>query len=122
MYMFEDQVSECYTGSKARHTLIQLCGYCAFLKMLVSSKRYPILPLLIIDHISASFDDENRNGIGAILNGFVEDVKLNSVQIFLFDSASPEALSIKPNRYIKLADRGKTGFNPFMSLNRSQAG
>ena len=122
MYIVEDQDSECYTGSKARHTLLQLCGYCAFLKMLVSSKRYPISPLLIIDHISASFDDENRNGIGAILNGFVEDMELNSVQIFLFDSASPEALSIRPNRHIKLAGRGKTGFNPFISLNRPLAG
>lgn len=122
MYVVEDQVSECYTGSKARHTLLQLCGYCAFLKMLVGSKRYPILPLLIIDHVSASFDDENRNGIGAILNGFVEDIELSNVQVFLFDSASPETLSIRPNRHIKLADGRKTGFNPFMSPNRLQVG
>ncbi len=46
-----------YIGSMARHTLIQLCGYLAFLKILLENSRYPIIPILVIDHISKPFDD-----------------------------------------------------------------
>ena len=31
-----------YIGSMARHTLIQLCGYFGFLKILLAEEKYPI--------------------------------------------------------------------------------
>lgn len=34
-----------YTGSMARHTLIQLCGYLGFLKLLIEVNKYPLIPI-----------------------------------------------------------------------------
>ena len=43
----EEQVKSYYTGSMARHTLIQMCGYLAFMKLLLSENKYPLIPILV---------------------------------------------------------------------------
>ena len=55
-----------YTGSMARHTLMQLSGYLGFLKLLLEENKYPIIPFLVIDHISKPFDKDNSLAIGKI--------------------------------------------------------
>lgn len=57
-----------YIGSMARHTLIQLCGYLGFLKILLAEDKYPIIPILVIDHISKPFDTSNARAIGQVIN------------------------------------------------------
>lgn len=37
-----------YIGSMARHTLIQLCGYLGFIKMLLTEERFPLIPILVL--------------------------------------------------------------------------
>ena len=37
-----DQIKNYYTGSMARHTLMQLCGYLGFLRMLIKEDKYPL--------------------------------------------------------------------------------
>lgn len=106
-------------GSKARQTLIQLCGYFSFLKILVKNSKYPIMPLFIGDHLSQSFDTENAKAIGSIINQAVKDIGENNIQIFLFDDESAEALNIEANNtdcLYKEDDKGnilQTGFVPF---------
>ena len=63
----EDQVRNYYTGSMARHTLMQLCGYLGFLQMLIKDAKYPLIPMLVIDHISKPFDEKNVKAIGKVL-------------------------------------------------------
>ena len=58
----------CDVGSKARQTLIQLCGYLGFLRMLLKENIYPLIPVFIADDLSQSFDDDNVKAIGTILN------------------------------------------------------
>lgn len=102
-----------YTGSMARHTLIQLCGYLAFLRMLIQEKRYPLIPIFVIDHISKPFDMNNRNAIGGILKKIFSDIKTSELQIFMFDDESFEDMSIQPSHEENLVNENKTGFNPF---------
>lgn len=102
-----------YTGSMARHTLIQLCGYLAFLKLLVKEDKYPIIPILVIDHISKPFDALNRKAIGVILENFYTQVNKENVQIFMFDDETNEDLSITDANVENLITEGKSGFNPF---------
>lgn len=102
-----------YPGSKARHTLIQLCGYLSFLKILLSDGRYPIIPVFVIDHISQSFDDENMYAIGKIIEKAYEEIKKENLQIFIFDSKDYDKLGITPSHDCNLVSEGKTGFNPF---------
>lgn len=110
----KDDKNENYTiGSMARHTLIQLCGYLGFLDLLISEKKYPLLPLLIIDHISKPFDLNNRNAIGKILQTFLSTENGKKFQIFIFDDESYNDLSIVPNHEENLVSETKTGFNPF---------
>lgn len=97
-------------GSFARHALIQLCGYTAFMEFLLNDTHLPVLPLLCIDHPSKPFDETNRKGIGSILNKFADRNK--DAQVFIFDSAHPADLGIT----ISPIDLSKTpggGFNPF---------
>ncbi|MFR6367886.1 MAG: hypothetical protein ACLUOA_03210 [Gemmiger formicilis] len=58
-----DQIKNYYTGSMARHTLMQLCGYLGFLRMLIKEDKYPLIPFLVIDHISKPFDDKNQKAL-----------------------------------------------------------
>lgn len=101
------------TGSKARHTLIQLCGYLAFLRMLVQEKKYPMIPILIIDHISQPFDNKNEKAIGAVLHEAYDGIEKSDLQILLFDDEDASDLGIAPDLNTNLLGEGKSGFNPF---------
>ena len=100
-------------GSKARKTLIQLSGYIAFIKMLLEEGKYPVIPLLVLDHISKDFSEENQRAVGHILNELNADEDI--VQIIMFDDKRPEELNLNKIHYIEL-DLGeeKSGFNPFI--------
>lgn len=100
-------------GSMARHTLIQLSGYLAFLNLLLNEGIYPIIPILIIDHISKPFDENNIKGIGEIINSAVSVIGDKNLQVFLFDDEPYDELSIKPNYAEDLVTDQKTGFIPF---------
>lgn len=102
-----------YIGSMARHTLIQLCGYFGFLNLLLKENSYPVIPVLIIDHISKPFDETNSKAIGTIINKVYETIDKKELQIFLFDDEDPEALAIYPDHFENLVNSEKTGFNPF---------
>lgn len=102
-----------YIGSMARHTLIQLCGYLAFLKILLENSRYPIIPILVIDHISKPFDKNNSSAIGKVISTAYETIGKENLQIFIFDDEDFEKLDIYPEHSENLVTDIKTGFNPF---------
>lgn len=102
-----------YIGSMARHTLIQLCGYLAFLNLLLKDKRYPLIPILVIDHISKPFDEKNSKAIGKVISMAYESIGKENLQIFMFDDEQFETLSIQPDHFENLVNENKTGFNPF---------
>ena len=107
-----------YTGSMARHTLIQLCGYLGFLNLLINAGSYPIIPIFVGDHLSKNFDDKNVKAIGEVLNKGIENIKKNNIQIFLFDDEECSKLGLKPDNNINLieynnSEKIKTGFIPF---------
>lgn len=102
-----------YIGSMARHTLIQLSGYLAFLRMLLENDKYPIIPILVIDHISKPFDAKNSKAIGKILMTAYETIGKENIQTFIFDDEDSEKLGIKPDHSEDLFTDSKTGFNPF---------
>lgn len=108
-----EQGKNYYTGSMARHTLIQLCGYLAFLRMLVIENKYPIIPILVIDHISKPFDEKNENAIGKVLHGAYDGLSLSDFQIIMFDDEDASNLDVQPNMITSLVGEGKSGFNPF---------
>lgn len=101
------------TGSHARHTLIQLCGYLVFIKMLITENQYPIIPILVIDHISKPFSDQNIGAIGAVIHKAYESIGLDKLQIFMFDDEKNDKLNLKPNHIENLCNTVRTGFNPF---------
>lgn len=114
----EDEIEEkrafnYYIGSMARHTLIQLCGYFGFLKMLLEEDKYPLIPILVIDHISKPFDDNNCKAIGKIITTAYETIGKNKLQLFIFDDKESESLAIEPDHTENLVKNNKTGFNPF---------
>ena len=102
-----------YLGSMARHTLIQLSGYLAFMNIFIKENRCPIVPLLVIDHLSKPFSDDNKKAVGKIFEKFYENVPKSDVQIFMFDDKQPELLGIVPDHCEPLKKENKTGFNPF---------
>ena len=104
-----------YVGSMARHTLIQLCGYLGFIKMLITEEKYPLVPILVIDHISKPFDSTNVKAIGLILNEFYKNISIKKIQMFLFDDEDYEDLALTPNIHENLIKENKTGFNPFFN-------
>lgn len=101
------------TGSHARHTLIQLCGYLVFMKMLIEENRYPIIPILVIDHISKPFDDQSIASIGTVIHKAYESIGIDNLQIFMFDDENSNKLNLNPNHIENLANDVRTGFNPF---------
>lgn len=101
------------TGSLARHTLIQLCGYLAFLDLLIREGKYPIIPILVLDHISKPFDTENPKAIGSVLEKAYTLINKANLQTFIFDDADYEDLRISPDNYEELFNTDKSGFNPF---------
>ncbi len=104
-----------YIGSMARHTLIQLCGYLAFLNILLKDNRYPLIPILVIDHISKPFDEKNSKAIGKVISKAYESIGKENLQIFMFDDEQFESLSIQPDHSEDLVNDNKTGFNPFFT-------
>lgn len=102
-----------YIGSMARLTLIQLCGYLGFLKLLISENKYPLIPIFVIDHISKPFDNDNKKAIGKIINEAYETIGKENLQTIIFDDEPFEALSITPDNYENLVSNNKTGFNPW---------
>ena len=102
-----------YTGSMARHTLMQLSGYLSFLELLIKENRYPVVPILVIDHISKPFDAINRRAIGVILQKFYEKVDESDIQIFMFDDKNSDELLITNASINNLVSDSKSGFNPF---------
>ena len=100
-------------GSLARQTLIQVCGYLGLLKLILSEGTVPIIPLLVIDHISKPFDKENIKTLGIVLEKFVEDISFKNIQIFMFDDKEPSDLNFIPSNIEHLQNDDKTGFNPF---------
>lgn len=103
----------CYTGSMARHTLLQLCGYLGFLDLLLGENQYPIIPILVIDHISKPFDEKNVRAIGKVINKFYERVDKENLQIFMFDDEDYTTLGLQPDHAEDLVTSEKSGFNPF---------
>lgn len=101
------------TGSHARHTLIQLCGYLVFMKMLIEENRYPIIPILVIDHISKPFDDQSIAVIGTVIHKAYESIGIDNLQIFMFDDENSDKLNLNPNHIENLVNDVRTGFNPF---------
>ena len=110
-----------YTGSKARHTLIQLCGYLAFLRLLLREGKYPLIPILIIDHISEPFDAKNEKAIGCVLHGAYADLPVSDFQVFIFDDKDCSRLGITPNMAHNLVDENKSGFNPFYQASSGES-
>lgn len=102
-----------YLGSMARYTLIQLSGYLAFIDILSKEKKCPIIPILVIDHLSKPFSDNNQKAVGKIFETFYEKVSKEDVQIFMFDDVEPKMLGIIPDHCEQLRTENKTGFNPF---------
>lgn len=109
-----------YVGSLARHTLIQLCGYFAFLKLLIAEQKYPLIPILIIDHISKPFDIQNAKALGQVINQAIVDIGKENLQIFIFDHADYDSLALNPDHFENLATETKTGFNPFYNPNLAE--
>lgn len=111
-----DEVTVSYdVGSLARHTLMQLNAYLSFLKFILEDERSPIIPFLVIDHISKPFDKENLRTIGTVICKFIEDIGKDNVQIIIFDDKDPSALNITPDVlcHLQNEEESKSGFNPF---------
>ena len=109
----DDQVRNYYTGSMARHTLMQLCGYLGFLQMLIKDAKYPLIPMLVIDHISKPFDEKNAKAIVAVLEGVYKYVDKSELQIIMFDDKDSDRLGLTPDDSLNLLSEGKSGFNPY---------
>lgn len=106
-----------YPGSMARHIVIQLCGYAAFLNKLLKANKYPIIPIFVIDHISKAFDEKNCKAVGEVIFSLLKDVGDENLQVFMFDSEISENLGID-NKYSRnLVTENKTGFCPFFHEN-----
>ena len=107
----------------ARHTLIQICGYFVFLKLLIENGEYPLIPIFIGDHLSKPFDEKNINALGTVLNNAIKDIGKDNIQIFLFDDEEASKLELHTDKTINLIeydDKGvktKTGFIPFYKTN-----
>lgn len=102
-----------YIGSMARHTLIQLCGYLSFMKLMLANGKYPLIPILVIDHISKPFDEKNSKAIGIVLDEAYKLIGKANMQTFIFDDEDNEKLNINPDHAEDLVTDIKTGFNPF---------
>ncbi|WP_185634564.1 hypothetical protein [Listeria ivanovii] len=102
-----------YVGSMARHTMMQLCGYLSFLVMMIEEARYPLIPFLVLDHISKQFDKENGKAIGNILTELYKIIDKEDLQIFIFDDETSENLNISADYSENLLLNNKTGFVPF---------
>lgn len=73
----------------------------------------PLIPFLVIDHISKPFDDKNQKALGAILHGAYTNLQKSEMQIILFDDEDASSLGLTPDHSINLLGEDKSGFNPF---------
>ena len=117
-----DQLKNYYTGSMARHTLMQLCGYLGFLCMLIKENKYPLIPFLVIDHISKPFDSKNQKALGAVLHEVYKDIQKSELQIILFDDENASDLGMVPDYNTDLLGKGKSGFNPYYIVKKEEHG
>ena len=104
--------------------VIQASIYCDIIKRLLLQHRsvsivkvivYPLIPFLVVDHISKPFDTKNQMALGVVLHAIYEDISKEQLQIILFDDKEPSELGITPDRATSLLLDGKSGFNPFYS-------
>ncbi len=114
---YDGEVSVINKGSMARHTLLQLCGYLAFLALFTQEKKYPIIPLFVIDHISKPFSLDNERALGAVFEKFYKICGEDNVQIIMFDDCEANKLGIYNACETDLVKGNKSGFNPFYSSN-----
>ncbi|HDR8476711.1 TPA: hypothetical protein QC415_005759 [Bacillus cereus] len=109
----KEEIVNYYVGSMARHTLIQLCGYLAFIEMMLSKNKYPLIPFLVIDHISKPFDKDNSKAIGKIISMAYKSIGSENLQLFIFDDEQYTNLGLEVNKFENLVTDTKTGFIPF---------
>ena len=81
--------------------------------MLIEENKYPIIPILVIDHISKPFSDQNVAAIGTVIHKAYESIGMDNLQIFMFDDENGDKLNLKPNHTENLVNETRTGFNPF---------
>ncbi|MBY0210630.1 MULTISPECIES: hypothetical protein [Priestia] len=102
-----------YVGSMARHTLIQLSGYLAFMIFMLLERKYPLIPLIVIDHISKPFDNDNKKAIGQIISAAYRKISKKNLQLFIFDDNEYKNLGLEIDHSENLVTSDKTGFLPF---------
>lgn len=81
--------------------------------MLIAENRYPLIPVLIIDHISKTFDEKNAMAIGKVIHGTYAGISTSDLQIIIFDDEENTSLAITPARATELVCEQKSGFNPY---------
>lgn len=111
----KEEVVNYYVGSMARHTLLQLSGYLAFMAFMLQEEKYPLIPLLVIDHISKPFDDYNKKAIGKIISTVYDKIGKENLQIIIFDDDEYKDLGLNVDHFENLVTENKTGFIPFYS-------
>ena len=81
--------------------------------MLIAENKYPIIPILVIDHISKPFDSQSVASIGTVIHKAYESIGVDNLQIFMFDDEDGNKLNLIPNHTENLVNESRTGFNPF---------
>ncbi|MEI2444028.1 hypothetical protein V8V73_26075, partial [Priestia megaterium] len=87
----------------------------AFMIFMLLEKKYPLIPLIVIDHISKPFDNDNKKAIGQIISAAYETIGKKSLQIFIFDDNEYKNLGLEVDHAENLVTSNKTGFLPFYS-------
>lgn len=83
------------------------------MNLMLSNGKYPLVPILVIDHISKPFDEKNSKAIGLVLDAAYKLIGKENMQTFIFDDEDNEKLNINPDHVEDLVTDEKTGFNPF---------
>ena len=121
VYDEDDTLSEIhieqYRGSQARSSIIQLCGYCALQILLQKDNTIPCMPILVIDHFSKTFSDDNLKALGSILNKFYEIMNDDNFQVFIFEIKEANDLNLFNYKEYKLVTDSKSGFIPWINEN-----
>ena len=73
------------------------------------------MPLLVIDHFSKTFSDDNLKALGNILEKFYEMMADNPFQTIIFEIKRPEDINLV--HYVKeeLVTKLKSGFIPWIN-------
>lgn len=104
-----------YRGSQARASIIQLCGYCALQILIQKDKTIPCFPLIVMDHITKPYSEENLKAIGSILNKFYEIIGTQNFQIIMLDIKDPKELNIANYTEKEFLTEKKSGFIPWIN-------